>query len=197
MGSASGVSEPAAGFQSLLDALEAIGIPYMVCGSLASSVHGDPRTTQDVDLVVALRPDQLQPLAGLLQDTFYVDLAFMKDSLQRGRSFNVIHVASAYKFDLFPLSQRSFEQQEFQRRYRITTPAIGAAPVAFFVATAEDTLLSKLVWYRQGGQISEKQWNDLRGIRNAKTGQLDEAYLRQWAAELGVLDLLEDLLSGG
>jgi hypothetical protein len=191
------MTEITQGFRQLLQALEAVSTPYMVCGSMASFVHGVVRYTQDVDLVVDLKPDKVEPLAAALGTDFYADAGFMKEAVRRQASFNVIHLASAYKFDLFVLTAKAFEQQEFQRRILAKVGGLGPEPVEFFVATAEDTILSKLVWYRMGGEVSEKQWTDLRGMRDIQKGQLDEAYLRQWAARLGVADLLADLLSGG
>src|SRR5262249_17783338 len=145
----------------VLDRLE---IPYYVGGSVASSAHGIPRTTMDVDIVVDLKPAQVEEFAALLQSDFYADVSMIQEALKRGRAVNVIHLASVYKFDLFPLRSDEFSHSEFSRRQPAQIRFLGPEPIECAVATAEDTVLRKLEWYRAGGETSERQWNDLRGI---------------------------------
>jgi hypothetical protein len=113
----------------------------------------------------------------------------MRDALESGRSFNLIHFASSYKFDIFPLLPDAFQQTQFSRR-ELREIAPGGAKLAVPVATAEDTLLMKLVWYRAGDEVSERQWNDVRGILAVQGLRLDRQYLRHWAAYLKVADLV-------
>lgn len=189
------MTSPASAFKRILKAFERLGIRYCVVGSVASSVYGTPRTTMDVDVVADLRPEQLPGLAGELQGEFYADLEMMKDAMNRGRAFNVIHLASSYKIDVFPLGGDEYSQEAFGRRRPSKTEAVGNEAVDCFVASAEDTVLNKLRWYRAGGEISETQWNDLRGILRVTGAQLDQAYLRRWAPGLGVADLLDRLFA--
>lgn len=178
----------AAGLARLLAVLERLGIGYYVCGSVASSVHGLPRTTMDVDLVVALTPELVPAFARELKGEFYADPEMMREALAAGRAFNLIHFASSLKLDIFPLAGDAFAGAQFARRRTALYEAL-----QFPIASPEDTILSKLVWYRAGGEVSERQWNDVRGIVAVQGGQLDMAYLRDWAPRLGVADLLDRL----
>jgi hypothetical protein len=187
------VISPDTGLRKLLEVLDRIGVDYFVAGSLASSIHGVARTTADVDLVADFRAEHVEDFVSLLERDFYVDAGMIREALLRGRSFNVIHLASAYKFDLFPLGPDPYSQIAFQRREWLTATPAGS-DMEISVAAAEDIVLSKLRWYRDGGGTSTPQWNDVLGVLRAKHNQLDLAYLRQWAAYLHVSDLLEEAL---
>jgi hypothetical protein len=131
------------------------------------------RTTLDVDIVVDLRPEQIDAFAAELGREFYADSAMIRESFARGRAANVIHLGSAWKFDLFPLRTDDYSRTEFGRRsFREIRPDGGAA-IECAVASAEDTILRKLEWYRAGGHVSERQWSDLRGLFAAARKQLD------------------------
>ena len=175
--------------QRVTSKLEELGIPYMVSGSAASSFHAFLRTTQDGDLVVALRSDQVEAFASAFAPEFYLDRASIRRALQMDASFNLIHLESSLKIDFFPLKKRSFSQEEFSHRQPrfLLEDSISLA----YVATAEDTILAKLEWFRSGGEVSENQWRDVLGILKVQAGRLDPAYLNQWAIELHVEDLLE------
>src|SRR5208337_5187255 len=156
---------------------EELGIAYMVGGSAASSFYAFVRTTQDGDLVVALGPDQVEKFASAFAPEFYLDRASIHRSLQMGGSFNLIHLESSLKIDFFPLRKRSFSQREFSRRQPRLLLKESIAPA--YVATAEDTLLSKLEWFRAGGEVSENQWKDVLGILKVQAESLDLTYLKQ------------------
>ncbi|HEY1240039.1 MAG TPA: hypothetical protein VGF16_05755 [Bryobacteraceae bacterium] len=190
------MNSPAAAFRHILETLDQLGIPYCIVGSVASSVYGTPRTTMDVDLVADLRATQLGSFAAALHPDFYADLEMMTDALRRGRSFNVIHLASAYKFDIFPLAEDEYSQESFGRRRVAKTQGLGDEAVECVLATVEDTVLNKLRWYRLGGETSEVQWNDLHGILMVTGERLDREYLYRWAPRLSVVDLLDRLLNG-
>jgi hypothetical protein len=175
--------------QRVILRLEELKIPYMVSGSAASSFHAFVRTTQDGDLVVALDPDQVEKFASAFTPEFYLDRSTIYRSLQMGSSFNLIHLESSLKIDFFPLRKRSFSQEEFSRRQPRLLLKESSSPA--YVATAEDTILSKLEWFRAGGEASENQWKDVVGILKVQAGSLDLPYLNQWARELHVEDLLE------
>jgi hypothetical protein len=181
------------GLKRILEVLDVLEIPYQLVGSLASSVYGIPRTTMDVDLVADLRTDHIKEFVSQLKADFYADPEMIKEAIARGRSFNLIHYASSFKFDIFPLQKDEYSQTQFRRREFAETRLLGD-PIECAVATAEDTILSKLRRYRTGGETSERQWNDLRGILQVSGARLDLAYLNTWAPRLGVVDLLERLL---
>ena len=167
----------------LARSLDRLGIDYMIAGSLASSFHGRPRTTHDADVVVDPTPQALARLVGELSAAgFYVDGAVAQEALRRRRQFNAIDTASAFKLDLIIRKERPFNREEFERRQRVEL-----AGVTVSVATAEDTILSKLEWAQRAGG-SERQLADARGIVEVKGPELDRAYVERWAAILGVLE---------
>lgn len=175
--------------QRVIFKLEELKIPYMVSGSAASSFHAFVRTTQDGDLVVDLSLDHVENFATAFAPEFYLDRASIRRALQMGGSFNLIHLESSLKIDFFPLRKRRFSQEEFSRRQPRLLLREATEPA--YIATAEDTLLSKLEWFRAGGEVSENQWKDVVGILKVQAGNLDLAYLNHWARELHVDALFE------
>jgi hypothetical protein len=158
-------------------------VPYMVTGSLASSVHGRPRTTHDADIIIDPTPAALDRLvAALAASGFYVDGTVAREALRSRRQFNAISTATAFKVDLILRKDRAFSREEFRRRQ---TTDLAGAPVS--LATAEDAILSKLEWAQKGG--SERQIADAAGIVAVKGHSLDRGYIERWAVELGILDL--------
>ncbi len=171
--------------------LDAIGVPYMVTGSVASSHHGRPRATHDADIVIQPTPESLDGLVrGLAEAGFYVDAASARRALLLKRQFNVVEPQSACKIDLIIRKDRPFSQEEFLRR-RETDLMEGIRVV---LATPEDTILSKLEWARKSGE-SDKQLSDVAGIVDVRT-DLDQEYIERWAKDLGVLDLWERVARG-
>lgn len=178
------------GFRSLLDALHRLGISYMIVGSLASSIHGISRATMDVDILADLNEQKIEGLARDLGPDLHADVEQMKDAFLAGRAFNVIHYASSYKFDIFPLAADPFSQSQFARRKSASLPQAGSAEaVQFPVASEEDTILSKLLWYKLGGAASDRQWRDAVGIVRVRGDQLDVAYMKHWAGRLEIAEL--------
>ncbi|MBN2005588.1 MAG: hypothetical protein JXA21_19675 [Anaerolineae bacterium] len=186
------LTEPLAVTLRVVEVLEALQVPYFIGGSLASAVHGVVRTTMDVDLVAALRPEHVAPLAAQLGATFYADEAMIRDAVARHSSFNLVHLDSMFKVDIFVTTGRPFERAQFERRALQTLSQ--APPRAAYVTTAEDIILAKLEWYRQGGELSERQWRDVVNVIKVQGEALDLAYLRRWAEQLRVADLLERVL---
>lgn len=181
--------EPVEVVQLVVKRLDHLKIPYFLVGSFASSLHGFVRYTQDADLVADLHRAQVGEFLKTFAGDFYCDRRMIEQALDRGASFNIIHVSSAFKIDIFLAGRDGFKREELSRRQRL--PLDVGGKVQAFVQTAEDALLSKLDWYRKGGEVSENQWRDILGILKIQAGQLDEAYLRKWAVELGVADLLK------
>jgi hypothetical protein len=179
--------------QRTIAKLESLQIPYMISGSAASSFHAFVRSTQDGDLVVDLGLDRVEAFVAAFQSEFYLDQSSIRHAIQAGGSFNLIHLESSVKIVFFPLRKRRFSLQEFSRRQPRLLLKESVTPA--YVATAEDTVLAKLEWFRAGGEVSENQWNDVLGIVKVHCDSLDVAYLKQWAAELKIDDLLERVLS--
>ncbi len=184
--------EPIAVTVKVTAVLEKLGIPYLIGGSLASTIYGYVRTTQDSDIVARLENVHISPLVQALENEFYIDAEMIADAISRRASFNMIHRETMFKVDIFIPRQRAFDQSQLARARRQT---LAAEPrVQAMVASAEDTLLAKMEWYQMGGQTSERQWRDILGVLKVQAGRLDLDYLRRWAKELKVGDLLERAL---
>ena len=190
------MSTVAGAMQSLLAAFDKLEIRYAVGGSVASSLRGNYRMTNDVDFLVEMGSGQIEEFVILLGKEFYADPEMMRSAFGLGRPCNVIHMPSAFKFDLFPAAPDGFSNSQLDRRTYETSDFLGE-PVEFAVTTAEDVLLSKLRWYRLGGETSEQQWKDVLGIIAIQGPRLDYAYLRRWANDLGVGDLLGRVIGSG
>ncbi len=169
--------------------LEKLHVRYLIGGSLASTLHGMVRTTQDSDIVAELRPEHVGVFVRELIDEFYIDEDLITKAIAQRSSFNIIHRDSFFKVDLFIPKGRPFVEEQLSRAQR---QILSLEPFAeAFVATPEDTLLAKLEWYRIGGEVSERQWRDVLGVLEVQRGNLDLDYLRRWAKDLKVNDLLE------
>jgi len=174
-------------FKTVLAALRSLKIRHTVVGSVASSARGAFRATIDTDVVAEITPAQAEHLAKMLGPDWYADPDQARAAILAGRSFNVIHMRTSEKFDIFPASS-DFHASELDR----ATDVVFHLPdgeVEAAVSTAEDILLAKLRWYADGGGTSDRQWNDIGGII-ATNPALDLEYLETWAARLYVTDLL-------
>lgn len=172
--------------------LEQLGIPYLIGGSLASTLHGMIRTTQDSDIITEMRPEHIQHFVSSLQNEFFIDEEMIADAIQRNSSFNILHRDTMFKVDVFIPSPRPFQQSQLARAQRQAFELDREMSAKF--ASAEDTILSKLEWYRLGGETSERQWRDIMGILRTREGELDFEYMRNWAKDLNIADLLERAL---
>ncbi|MDY0165926.1 MAG: hypothetical protein RBS80_05235 [Thermoguttaceae bacterium] len=169
--------------------LESFEIPYYVGGSVASCVYGFPRSTLDVDLVADLAMRHVEPLVEALRDQYYVDGSMIRDAIRRRACFNVIYLPTHFKVDVFVLGNRAYDRTTIQRR-RSKAIDQQVPDVLFPLPSPEDVILAKLQWYRLGDEISERQWTDVVGVMKVQHNALQREYLDQWAAELGVADLL-------
>jgi len=164
--------------------LEATGVEYMLARSIASTFHGTPRATQDLDVVLELSKSALEALLSALGDEdYYVNADAARDALRCRGQFNVIDMSTGWKADLILKKRRPFSDVEFERRERATV--LG---VPLWVASAEDTVVSKLEWARESGG-SERQLRDVAGILELKGRDLDIPYVERWCDELGLGDL--------
>ena len=167
--------------------LESLGIRYVVVGSLASSAHGVYRATADGDLLAQLSPGQASRLPSALGSNWYSDADMIERALRERRAFNLIHIPTAQKIDIFP-AWKDFHALQLERATSV--PVFPDEPMQLPVASPEDILVAKLEWYRAGGEVSDRQWSDITGIL-ATNPSLDFAYTRSWASRLRVEDLLD------
>lgn len=182
-------ADPISTTLDVIAALDRLGIPYYIGGSLASGVHGSYRATADADIVADMREDQADELTHLLGDRFYADTTMMRDAIEHRASFNVLDLHTGFKVDVFIPRDRPFERSRFARR--ILAPLVASGEESAYLSSAEDMVLAKLEWYRAGNEVSERPWNDILGMLKVRAAHLDTGYLRHWAAQLGVSDLLK------
>ncbi|MGD0388340.1 MAG: hypothetical protein ABSC42_05230 [Tepidisphaeraceae bacterium] len=174
-------------FRQLTALLERAGIPFMVSGSLASSFHGDPRATNDFDLVIDPSFDSLDRFLTSLPADWYTSKDAAQAALRQRSMFNVVDAGAGWKADLIIRKDRPFSLREFSRKVPATIFGIEVA-----VVSPEDSILSKLEWSRESG--SERQYLDALGVALLNSKSLDRGYLQQWAKELNVEELLLRLL---
>jgi hypothetical protein len=173
--------------------LEQHGITYVLVGSFASSMHGMYRSTADIDLLADIKPQHVRPLINALHEAFYVDEQAMTRAIDRRQSFNAIHFDSAFKVDIFIPKADAFARSQLERRERRRiSPDVDTF---IYVATAEDTILAKLLWYLSGGKVSTTQWTDVVGIIGGTSGSLELDYLHEWAEKLRLTELLDQAFS--
>ncbi len=176
----------------VLDALRRLGVRHYVGGSIASSAHGVARSSVDADVVAELAPRHVAGLVAALEASYYVPEARIREAAARRTSFNVIHLETMLKVDVFVARDRPFDRRAMERAGQAVSR--DAADLPLPLASPEDTLLAKLEWYKRGGEVSERQWTDVLGILRVGGAGLDLGYLRESARELAVADLLERAL---
>lgn len=173
--------------QEAVAAFRLEGITYFITGSLASSVHGEFRATNAVDIVADVTSANISPLVDGLARTFFVDRDAAIEAVKTGSAFNAIHKSTYLKLDVFQCDS-TFDREAARRAESMLMPG-AAEPLR--VATKEDILLAKLRWYRLGDEQSEVQGRDIRQLLELNRNALDFAYLGTWANVLGVTDLLQ------
>ncbi len=185
------LTEPLAVTLTVTDILETLDVPYALGGSLASAVHGVMRATMDADIVAALLPEHIAPFVSQVKNAFYADERAIETAVRQKTSFNLIHLETMFKIDIFIAKTAPLETAQLARRIRQQVSE--SPPRHIFVTSPEDTILAKLVWYRNGGEVSDRQWRDIEGIVNVQKSRLDVEYLRRMAEQLNVADLLDAL----
>ena len=172
--------------------LDELGIAYAIGGSVASSIYGQVRFTRDADVSVEPFKDRAEEFIQLLKPRYYISAQAVYQALSTAESFNVIHLETAFKIDVFVRADTDFQKQLFARRKSLRLS--DSIDRDFSVVSPEDLVLLKLQWYRAGGCVSERQLTDVIGVLTIQQDKLDSNYLTKWAQTLGVLHLLKDAL---
>lgn len=173
--------------------LEDLGIRYVVVGSFASSARGQPRSTLDADLVAEIRGEHIAPLVRKLETDYYVDSRAIRLAILSHSAFNAIHLHSMFKLDVYVSGTEKFDEEQLVRR--LPEKLKEDSETVVYVATAEDTVLAKLIWFNKGHGVSERQWNDVLGVLAVQRHHLDLGYLNKWADNLGIRHLLDKAIS--
>lgn len=189
-------SEIAEVLRPVVKTFEELGVLYYVGGSVASSAYGIARSTLDVDLVSNLQSHQVNLLVAKLKPGYFIDSTMILDAIKTRSSFNIIHLNSMMKIDVFILKEEPYFQKAFERK-RIDTLDDETGSIKMYLCSPEDIVLNKLEWYKSGNQLSERQWLDVLGVIKVQGDSLDLEYIKRWAKELNVMDLLEKALREG
>jgi hypothetical protein len=178
----------------VIQAFEQLSIPYYIGGSIASSVYGLARATMDVDLVADLTLGQVSSLAERLREGYYLDEPMIRDAIANSSCFNLIHLETMMKVDVFVPKQDPYHQAANERKRQDRLVEEDPDSV-FYLSSPEDIILSKLRWYEMGGRVSERQWLDILGVIKVQGDSLDRRYLTTWAKIADLSDLLEQVFT--
>jgi hypothetical protein len=176
-------------FKSFFQRLELLDIPYLVGGSVASSAHGHPRQTNDIDIAIQINETNADLFVEEFQGDFMLTDPMVREALSTGdeyRSFQMIHYESLLRIDCFLPIGTPLQQSEFARRVMLEILPGLEVPVA----SAEDIVIRKLLWFQLGGHVSDRQWNDIIAVLDVQGSRLDNAYLDEWTKKVGVYELL-------
>jgi len=176
--------------QPVIQAFEKMSIPYYIGGSIASSVYGMARATMDVDVIADLKVTHIPRLKQILKNEYYIDEDMIADAIRTNSSFNLIHLETMIKIDVFIHKEDPYAEMALQRKRKDTLEEL--ANVEFYFSSPEDIIIAKLQWYKIGGFVSERQWLDVIGVIKVQGDLLDKKYLKRWSQKLGLSSLLKD-----
>ena len=179
--------------KQLADTLDDFKIDYAIGGSIASSLYGKVRFTQDADITVAAFGDKAEQLYNELKESFYIGKDAMYQAISNRSSFNIIHLKSAFKIDIFVQKDDDFHRQIFLRRRKVKLDE--SIEHLFDIVSAEDIILLKLQWHQSAGCISDRQWSDVLGVLAVQSQALDMKYLRSCSEKLDLGDILQKAIS--
>ncbi len=167
-------------------------IPHYVGGSIASSYHGATRSTMDVDLVCEMLEAQIPEFLARIDDRFYVSELAVRQAVKSKSCFNLIHLPTSFKVDIFVSRKRHFDI-DCMRRASVATLG-DSKTVEVPIATAEDIIICKLEWYRLTNETSERQWDDVSRLLRLLGDTADKQHMKRAADSVGVSDLLVRLI---
>ena len=172
----------------VVECFDKLAIAYYIGGSVASSACGIARATMDVDLVARVEIYHVDRLAKFLESDYYVNAEMIRDAIRKDGSFNLIHLATMIKVDVFIAKNQPYDSEAFARRRVDTLDEENSRK--FYLCSPEDVVISKLQWYQTGGGVSERQWKDVIGVLKVQSVKLDLEYLKSWASKLNLSELL-------
>ena len=172
----------------VIDVFAQLSISYYIGGSVASSLYGMSRATMDVDIIADIKKYHVQKLVTLLESKYYIDADMIFAAIQSSSSFNIIHLDTAYKIDIFIFKDEPHLQNALERKVKDSIDS--EHDFECYFSTPEDIIIAKLIWFEQGGRISERQWKDILGVIKVQSHNLDFEYLKRWSEKLGIFDLL-------
>ena len=174
----------------VIGCFEELGITYCIGGSVASSAYGIARATMDVDLVAKIEIGQVDRFVKALETDYYINADAIRNAISRSESFNLIHLETMIKIDVFIAKDQPYDSEAMSRRH--TDALDEESSRKFYLSSPEDIILNKLQWYHRGGRVSQQQWNAVLGILKVQGSKLDFEYLKSWASKLEISDLLND-----
>jgi len=175
----------------VVEALEKLSITYHIGGSIASSLYGIARATIDADIAADIKKEHILPLKSFLDTQYYFDEEMIGDAIQRKSSFNLIHLNTMIKIDIFIHKNEPYHYEALKRRRKDTIIAEGKTSDEYYFSSPEDVILNKLQWYEMGERVSERQWLDVLGIIKVQGSSLDKEYLIHWADKLDLIEILK------
>ena len=178
----------------VVETFDRLGVRYHVGGSVASSAQGVARATLDIDLVADIGDSVISGFVRDLEREYYLDEQAIRDAVRRRSSFNLIHLETMMKVDVFVLKTRPYDREAFGRMIADTLQE-GDDARKFYLASPEDIILNKLEWFEMGNRVSQRQLRDVIGVMKVQGNALDRAYMERWALEIGVLDLLNEVVA--
>ncbi len=180
--------------EPVINAFKQADIPYYIGGSIASSAYGIARATLDVDIIAKIETGDVSFLAKTLKGLYYLDENAIRDAIKNKSSFNLIHLETLFKVDIFIVKNQEYDLKALERK-RKDTLHDEYDSVAFYLASCEDIVISKLTWFRNGGEVSERQWLDVVGIIKVQGENLDKEYLHYWSKQLELSELLNKAIN--
>ena len=173
------------------EVLDGLGVPWVVGGSVASSLHGVPRSTQDIDIVADLVVEHVDPFVRSLEGEFYVDVDAVMSAVRGRTSCNLIHLGTMTKIYVFAMKRDALSRSQVSRREFHQIEGGASLPMT----SPEDTILQKLSWFRSGGGTSQRQWQDVLGVLRVCGKNLDMTYLNAAAARAGLKRSLDEAIA--
>ena len=176
--------------QPIVCVFEKLSIPYYVAGSVASSMYGLARATLDIDIVADVKHHNISQLRQFLEKEYYIDEDLIKEAIRDKSSFNLIHLDTAIKIDIFVFKGSSYERTAIERRIKNRLGENVQEPEIYF-SSPEDVIIAKLQWYKKGRSISERQWFDVIGVIKVQSDFLNKKYLQNFAKRLSIFKSLK------